>query len=118
MALAEALAHGAVSRGATALSASAGSTLCAASRALLEKLRSNDSKRGAAGKWAEIKNGLFRVSTVGGGGPGAPGAPQSISSSSSAMLQRGQEDHKQVWELSNKYIRWSILPRIRITLQF
>lgn len=71
------------------------SFLSASSRALLEKLRANDAKRGAAGKWAEIKNGLFRVSAVGGGSGGA-GGPQNVSSSSSAMLQRGQEDHKQV----------------------
>ena len=81
------------------LDATSSSSLSAASRALLEKLRYNDSKRGAAGKWAEIKHGLFRVSAVGSGGGGAGGlvgAPQGVSSSSSAMLQRGHEDHKQV----------------------
>ena len=114
MAVVEALGCGAqtssaapVAAGATAsfaasslLGASHSSSLSASSRALLEKLRSNDAKRGAAGKWAEIKNGLFRVSAVGGPGAGAPGAPQTISSSSSAMLQRGQEDYKQVLETS------------------
>ena len=85
----------ALSTGAS-LSAGHSSALSTASRALLEKLRSNDAKRGAAGKWAEIKNGLFRVSAVGGGGNGGVGGQQSISSSSSAMLQRGQEDYKQV----------------------
>jgi len=65
------------------------SFLSPSSQQLLEKLRAADTKRGAAGKWAEVKNGLFRVSNSSGGAP-------NISSTSSAMLQRGHDDLRQI----------------------